>query len=210
MKNIKSLAVTAVLGLLAASASNVQASAEPEFAQTINYKLTIRTSTNWSTGNIQKSKIMSAKVTTKDILELLGEATTNDFTGAALVLINFGDGGVQVRQGTNVLADVTGFFNEESEDDVFIGTYDDDTGKDSYKGYWPQTIAFDDGRGNSFTFIGLVTESYSASAANDDDVRKISDTATLNGTGNGETADGDYFVATGSITTKGKGTDIWN
>jgi hypothetical protein len=199
-------ALTAVV-LSTAGAGSLRAQGD-NIVQTVSYNVTAMATTNWyKSGGIYKDKIIKVKVDTKVILELLGEATTNDFTGATLVLVNYGDA-VQVRNGTNVLADVSAFFTEESDDDVWSGNYNDNTGQENYISYWTQRLGFDDGRGHRFTLNGLVTENFTASAANIGNIRQVSDKMTLKGSGTGE-GEGEYFIVTGSVTTNGKGTDTW-
>jgi hypothetical protein len=209
MKMINLLGAMAVAGLVAFTGNYANAQGD-DIVQKISIKLTARMETNWSVGDLYKYKIIKVKVNTKLILQLLEEATTNapgTFDGASLVLVNYGDA-VQVRNGTNVLADVSRYFDEDWSDDVSSGTYDDATGKDVYRGYWIQWLTFDDERGHRFDLTGMVTETFKASAADDQDVRKVSDSMTLNGAGPGE-AEGEFLVISGKIVTKGKGTDIW-
>jgi hypothetical protein len=207
MKSRKLLTITAFIGLLALGASHIQA--QEDVVQKINIKVTARQTVDegWN-GNVYTWSIDSMKINTKTILSLLGTATANDFTGASLVSVNFGDS-IQVRKGSDVLADVSSFFTEDSSYDVYKEKYNYSTGQDKYNGYWTQTIGFNDGAGHRFNLTGLVKESYSASAANSSYVRKISDSQTLNnGSGTGMW-EGNFIVTSGNISVKGNGTDTW-
>jgi hypothetical protein len=210
MKTINLVGAAAVAGLLALSGTNVSAQVSHEIIQPLNFKLLAQAETNWSLGSVTKYKLVSTKVDTKTMLSLLEAATTNApgaFFGASLVVVNFGDA-VQVRRGTNILADVSDFIETDTSDDVSSGAYDDNTGKDTYFGYYTQSLYFNDNNGHQFTLSGLIKETFTASAADADYVRKISDSVVFSASGTG-TWDGEYIVLRGSITAKGKGTDIW-
>ena len=206
MKHFKVISGIVSGSMLALGAGTLQA--QTDVVETFNVQLTARASTNVTVNNIYKSKIVSMKVGNKDILSLLETATTNDFAGATLVYLLDSPAPFQVRRGTNVLANVSSFFTVDSSDDVYVETYNDNTGSDNYTGYWTQTLTFNDQRGHSFTLNGLVTEHYIASVANNVGVRKVSDTQTFNASGSG-TADGDFALLSGTITSKGSGTDVW-
>ncbi|MFO1476552.1 MAG: hypothetical protein U1F98_07870 [Verrucomicrobiota bacterium] len=184
-------------------------------ALTLSFQLTARGfTTNWS-GNVFKAKTYTGKVDTKIILGLLGDATASDFTGASLVLIfdpnSYTNSNVfQVRRGTNIVADVSSFFTITSgENDVYSETYDGNTGKDSYQGYWIQSLAFDDKNGHSFNLNGVTQETYNASAANKTTyIRKISESQKYTASGDGDDS-GDYYIFTGTVSAKGGWTDTW-
>src|SRR5947209_11505429 len=98
-----------VCGILLYVGGNVRA----ELVQTISVHLTAHVTTQVITNgttHIEKMKVVH--ITTKEILDMLGKATTNDFKGATLVTVNRGQA-YQVRRGTNVVADVSSFFTDE-------------------------------------------------------------------------------------------------
>src|SRR5690348_15316524 len=84
--------------------------ARADLIQTINIRLTAHVTTlDTTNGTTHVARMKVVHVTTKDVLEMLGKATTNDFKGATLVCVHRGEA-YQVRRGTNILADVSGFF----------------------------------------------------------------------------------------------------
>lgn len=168
-------------------------------------------STTNGTTHVEKMKIIH--ITTKEILEMLGKATTNDFKGATLVCVHRGQA-YQVRHGTNVLADVSGFFSDEGfSQDVIDQNFNSTTGKDSYHGFWLRTLTFNDHRGNSFTLNGMIEERYTAPVADSTGMQDVSDTELLTGQGSGTlnsdfggtTSAGDFALFSGTILFAGKG-----
>src|SRR5436190_19614181 len=88
-------------------------SAHSELIQTINIRLVARVTTQSSTdGGTHIEKMKTVRITSKEVLDMLGKATGNDFRGATLVSVHRGQA-YEVRRGTNVLADVSGFFADE-------------------------------------------------------------------------------------------------
>jgi len=71
------------------------------------------------------------KIDNAKLLELLGAATTNDFTGADLVVDHFGTG-FSVMRGTNILADVSYLLSRMGAGDLFVlrGTQSSDVSFD--------------------------------------------------------------------------------
>jgi hypothetical protein len=183
-----------------------------ELIQTINVRLVARVTTQTSTnGDTRMERMKSVRVTTKDILNMLGTATGDDFGGATLVCVHRGEA-YQVRHGTNVLADVTdSFVDESASDDVIDQDFNSTTGKDNYHGFWLRALTFDDQNGNHFTLSGMIEERYTAKAADSEGMQQVSDVETLNGTGNGTLTtvnadqEGQFALFSGAIVLSGKG-----
>jgi hypothetical protein len=188
--------------------------AAAELIQTINFHLTAHVTTLVSTnGTTHVEKMKIVHLTTKEVLEMLGKATTNDFKGGTLVSVHRGQA-YQVRRGTNVVADVSGFFADEGfSQDVIDQNFNSASGKDSYHGFWLRTLTFNDHHGNSFTLNGIIEEHYTAPVADSSGMQNVSDTVlltgqgsgTLNGDFGGATADGDFALFSGTILFSGKG-----
>ena len=188
--------------------------ARAELIQTINFHLIAHVRTMDSTnGTTHTQKMKTVRITTRDILEMLGKATTNDFKGTTLVSVHRGLA-YEVRRGTNVVADVSEFFADEgSSGDVVDQSFNSTTGKDSYHGFWLNTLTFDDHRGNSFTLSGIIEEHYTAPVADTAGMQDVSDhellsgqgTGTLNSDFGGTSADGNFALFSGTILLSGKG-----
>src|SRR2546423_12957683 len=145
----------------------------------------------------------TVRLTTRDVLSMLGSATTNDFTGATLVSVNLGES-FQVRRGTTILADVTAFIAEETSDDAHDDTFDNNTGRENFHAFWTRTLTIDDGLGNRIQLTGLVDDRYTASAADTNGNQKISEVENFTGAGTG-TLNGDLAVFSGSVLFSGRG-----
>jgi hypothetical protein len=185
--------------------------ARSELVQTINIRLTAHVTTQVSTnGDTRSERMKTVRITTKDILDMLGKATSNDFHGATLVSVNRG-AAFQVRHGTNVLADVSGFFTDEDfSADVIDQDFNSTTGKDNYHGFWMNTLTFNDQQGNNFTLTGMIEERYMAKTADAEGMQDVSDIETFNCSGTGTLAstgaqEGQFALFSGTITLSGKG-----
>src|SRR6267378_5397110 len=87
--------------------------ARSELVQTVNFRLVARvTGPSSATNDTAMSRMTTVRITTKYILDMLGNATSNDFSGATLVCVHRGVA-YEVRRGTNVLADVSAFFADQ-------------------------------------------------------------------------------------------------
>jgi len=179
--------------------------AHADLVQTINIHLTAHVTTSNSTNgttHIEKMKIV--RISTKEVLNMLAAATSNDFKNATLVTVNRGQA-YQVRRGTNVLADGSGFFTDDGfSQDVIDQNFDSSTGKDFYHGFWLRTLGFDDHRGNSFSVSGFVEERLLGSSADTQGMQVVSDLENFSGSGTG-TLNGDFVLLNGSIMLSGKG-----
>src|SRR5438874_557531 len=124
------------------------ASAQAEFVQTITIRATgRRKGTTNDTGTITIERMKTQQITTKDVLAMLGTATTNDFTGATLVSIDLG-AAFQVRRGTNILADVSNLIADETSDDAYDDVFDNATGRENFHAFWTRTFTVDAGPGD--------------------------------------------------------------
>jgi hypothetical protein len=186
-------------------------SGHSELIQTINIRVVARVTTQVSTNDGTRSERMkTVRITTKEILEMLGRATSNDFHGATLVCVHRG-AAYQVRRGTNVLADVSEFFIDESASaDVIDQDFNSTTGKDNYHGFWMRALTFDDQQGNRFTLNGLLEERYTAKSADSQGLQEVSDIENLNGAGTGTLVteanqEGEFALFSGAIILSGKG-----
>lgn len=183
-----------------------------ELVQTINVHLTARVTTQSSTNSdTHTERMKSVRITTKDILDMLGKATGNDFRGATLVCVHRGVA-YEVRRGSTVLADVSGFFIDEgASEDVIDQDFNSTTGKDNYHGFWLRSLTFDDQNGNRFTLSGMIEERYTAKPADSEGMQNVSDLETLNGTGSGTLTTANaaqeeqFALLIGTIILSGKG-----
>jgi hypothetical protein len=204
------IGILAIIGICSCLAPTAQA----ELVQTINIHLTAHVTTQVLTnGTTRIEKMKIVRITTKEILEMLGKATTNDFKGATLVSVHRGQS-YEVRRGTNVLADVTAFFTDEGfSQDVIDQNFDSTSGKDTYHGFWLKSLNFDDHHGNSFMLSGMIEEHYTASAGDTNRMQNVSDTEFFTAAGNGTlnrdfggtTATGDFALFSGTMLLAGKG-----
>lgn len=177
--------------------------ARAEFVQTINIRLTARQQgVSNSVGSVSFERIKTVRVTTQDVLRMLGTATTNDFTGATLVSIDLG-ASFQVRRGTNILADVSSFIAEETSEDAHTDVFDQNTGKEAFHAFWTRTFTIDDGAGNRIQLTGLVDDRYTATAADFNGNQRISEIENFNGAGTG-TLDGAFAVFNGTMLFSGR------
>ena len=176
-----------------------------DLVQTINIHLTAHvTVSNTTNGTTHIEKMKTVRIATKDILNLLAAATSNDFKNATLVTVNRGQS-YQVRRGTNILADVSGFFTDAAfNEDVIDQNFDSSTGKDFYHGFWLRSLGFDDHRGNAFSLNGMVEERMIGSVSNAEGMQTVSDVENLSGSGSG-TLGGDFAILSGTILLSGKG-----
>ena len=178
---------------------------QAEIVQGLNIQLSATTQgpTN-ENRSVLTMKYETMRVTTKDILNLLGEATSTDFsTNSKLVVVDFNS--VQVISGEDAF-DVSGFFSSgATSDDVFNDIVNNATGKEHKRTVRIESFAFDDTLGNNFDLSGFATETFSASAVKDDDgSQRISDRKKLNASGLGQVS-GDRAIFRGFITASGKG-----
>jgi hypothetical protein len=193
----------ALLGVMFLAAGNLQAQYYP---LAVNFKLTARFQASFVSNSVVETHRTSvARIATKDILKLLAAATTNDLTGARLVLANRTSTNFETLKGTNAVIDVSRFFSmTDSTNWVSDGTIHNRTGLYNLKNYSIRTITFNDGAGNSFQFSGLETDAFSA-AAGGQGRQKFGETVTVDGNGVGQ-YNGKVAVFSGTITLSGKAT----
>ena len=184
-----------------------------ELVQTVNYHLVAHVTTQSSdNGDMHFRQMKTVRITTKDILDMLGNATSNDFSGATLVCVHRGVA-YEVRRGANVLADVSAFFADQGATaDVVDQDINYTTGKDNYHGFWLRSFSCDDGNGDSLTLNSITEERYTAKPVDSQGMQVVSDIETLNGAGSGtlHTAanavqEGQFTVLSGTILLSGKG-----
>jgi hypothetical protein len=184
-----------------------------ELVQTVNFRLVARVTGPSSAGDETATRSMqTVRITTKDVLNMLGNATSNDFRGATLVCVHRGEA-YEVRHGTKVVADVSEFFADEgASQDVVEQDLNYTTGKDNYHGFWLRTFTCDDQNGDRLSLNSMTEERYTAKAADSQGMQVVSDIETLNGTGSGTlqtTANANqedqFAVLSGTITLSGKG-----
>lgn len=186
--------------------------AHSELIQTINVRLVARVTTLSSTnGEIHIERMKTVRLTTKDILKMLGNATGNDFGSATLVCVHRGES-YEVRRGSTVLADVSQSFIEEgASEDVIDQDFNRMTGKDNYHGFWLRSLTFDDQNGNRFTLSGMIEERFIAKPADSEGTQEVSDVETLNGTGSGTLTmanaehEAQFALMSGTVFFSGKG-----
>jgi hypothetical protein len=181
-----------------------------ELIQTMNFHLTARVTTQVSTnGDTRTERMKSVRITTKEILDMLGKATGNDFHGATLVCVHRGEA-YQVVRGDNVLADVSGYFTEDgSSEDVIDQQFNSTTGKDNYHGFWLRSITFDDQNGDRFALSGMIEERYTAKTVDSQGMQNVSDIENLNCSGSGtlntDGQDAEFTLLNGAVLLSGKG-----
>jgi hypothetical protein len=183
-----------------------------ELIQTVNFKLVGHVTTQDTVnGDTRTARMKTVRITTKDILVMLGKVTTNDFRGATLVSVHRGEA-FEVWRGNTVMAGVSQYFIDEgASQDVIDQTFDSTTGKDNYHGFWLSSLTFDDQNGNRLTLSGMIEERYTAKTVDPQGMQQVSDDETLNGSGNGTltTANADqeqqFTLLTGTLIRSGKG-----
>jgi hypothetical protein len=183
-----------------------------ELVQAVNFHLVARVTTQSGTnGDTRVVRMKTVRITTKDILDMLGKVTTNDFRGARLVTVHRGET-FEVWRGSTVLADVSKYFIDEgASQDVIDQDFNSTTGKDNYHGFWLSSLTFDDQNGNCLTLSGMIEERYTAKTADSQGMQQVSDDENLNGTGNGTltTANADqeqqFTLLSGTLIRSGKG-----
>lgn len=94
-------------------------SAFAQYTLHANFHLTAAVQEPFGEGPEQTFRTKTVKIDNAKMLELLGAATTNDFTGADLVVDHSGLGFSVVR-GTNVLADVSALLSRTGVTGTFV------------------------------------------------------------------------------------------
>jgi len=183
-----------------------------ELIQMVNFKLVahvpIQDNLN---GDTRTARMKTVRITTKDILAMLGNVTSNDFRGTKLVSVHRSEA-FEVWRGNTVLAGVSQYFIDDgASQDIIDQDFNSTTGKDNYHGFWLSSLTFDDQNGNRLTLTGMIEERYTATTVDSQGMQKISDDETLNGTGNGTltTANADeeeqFTLVSGTLIRSGKG-----
>lgn len=204
MKTTRKLIAVTVLGLGLFAAGALQAQDNPLVIQ-INMAVRVQaaSTTNHDVATFKANRL---RVGTKELLAILGAATTNDFTGASLVLANRHLSVFEVVRGTNVLGDVSRFFSMGGSTNYLItGTASSKSTRYNVMDSWIKTFTFDDGRGNSFSLSGIETDMLRAGAPDNQGHQKFSETTTLNGVGEGQIG-GNFGLFMGTIKMSRKST----
>jgi hypothetical protein len=183
-----------------------------ELIQTVNFHLVAHLTTQDSqNGDTRVARMKTVRITTKDILVMLGKVTTNDFRGATLVSVHRGEA-FEVWRGSIVLADVSKYFIDEgASQDIINQDFNSTTGKDNYHGFWLSSLTFDDQNGNRLALTGMIEERYTATTADSQGMQQVSDDETLNGTGNGTLTiantnqEQQFTLLSGTLIRSGKG-----
>ncbi len=183
-----------------------------ELIQSVNFRLVAHVSTESSqNGDTRVARMKTIRITTKDILVMLGTVTSNDFRGLKLVSVHRGET-FEVWRGNTSVADVSKYFIDEgATPDVVDQNFNSTTGKDNYHGFWLSSLTFDDQNGNRLTLSGMIEERYTATTADSQGMQQVSDDENLNGTGNGTltTANSDqeqqFTLLSGTLVRSGKG-----
>lgn len=153
-------------------------------------------------------KVITMKVTSKDLLGLLEKAYSADFPngfpfGSTLMLVNYDHFQVQASDGS-VLVDDTSQFLYYSDtysqtNYLFQGKENTLTQARSHTYTYGSYVQFDDPTNNvSFSFTGVTVEKFSKSTSDQFGYRKYQDMMTLTGTGTGGDDSG-FFVLSGKL-----------
>ena len=191
----------AALGLLLLAPGRLAAQSN----LTITAQLTLRLQANSRTNNgVTIDRTTTARLTTKDLLTILGAHVGKDFSGATLALASWDSTNVYVLKKGVLLEDVTPYFAFTAYGAVFDSTFNSRTGKQTYQAYWNQAWNFYVSDDNYFYFSGLVNETFTASSLNRFKLQTLAESMRLPGTGDGQLG-GSFAIVTGTITTSGKG-----
>jgi len=187
MKKLTSVLV--LIGLVVAATARVQA--QGLIPLSANFKLTVQAQglddEQVGTSPIFKSTIVKMKVTTKDIIALLGVAYATTFSNNVSLVIDDSTGDFLLVNGTNIVHNVStdGFmsnFYDLESDELFTGQFNDATGAEAFTDVFTNEIHFrDDPHNNRFVFVGLESFKFSQTAEG-----KFKDTYVINGQGSGE------------------------
>jgi hypothetical protein len=116
-------------------------------------------------GTVTTVKLSRFRATTKDIIQLLGEAKEMTFSPQAKLLLirrnieqGEEEGSFIVRDGTQPDCDVSEFFTVSSEGDIETGTFDEATGRYRNTILSITTLTLTIPESVSFTLRGLATE----------------------------------------------------
>ena len=208
------IALLVVVGVV-----NVQ-SAQTNIVQTLTFQLTAWTQGANTTNGTTTSVVASSRsIVTKDVIGWLGMATTNDFTGGQLLVLNtLGDPGsklrIVVRVKTTVPAkdvDVSDFFavvaHAATVNNYSFNNTNNLVGPGTYHGYWGFYLQNDDKHPAlpvTFQATGYGTDVATGIKGSKGVVLGLSDQFTMaNAAGTGM-ANGQPFVFFGSIIVGGK------
>ena len=166
MKSIQTgiIATSLAVGLLTLAPARIQAQPKAlTVALTATYQLPDVTS--GADQNITTSSTKSVKFTSASILNLISNNLGMSLKGYTLIYDPFADAIGATNKTTGDFQDASSIFSiDHSGTQVYSGSANSDTGKqsDTYTTY--VVITFDDGNGNAFTVDGLIKSTYSQPA----------------------------------------------
>lgn len=209
--------VLPLIGLCIAAAGSVRASDIPIFITTFSLKVSAQNTTT-TNGSIATTPPPASKsYTLANLLTRIGQDLSQNFAGGKLAVISSDTNSSFVitdSTGTNILADVSAFFNvQEGDFEIFSGAQNINTGLASPKGTRSHVfrLGFDDtGVGThsdnlSFFIQGIMTEMRSDTSPSGGVYNESRTVKMLNAVGEG--TDGTAaFLCTGSIMGSGKAT----
>jgi hypothetical protein len=157
-----------------------------------------------------KTKSTKVKISTSEIIKLIGESLSVSFSKQAK--LEYQDGSVSVVDGSDV-TDASSYLeidlDPHGQGGVWSGTdaIDDVSGDESQKlsGSYSVSISFDDGNGNSFEFNGVASENVSIAIPDKNGNQKGSDSISMKVSGDGQ-ADGSNVVGSATIKATASGT----
>jgi hypothetical protein len=219
MKRTKLIIGMAALWVLALGAPSVQA--QSIVPTKLTFKLAVQAQDMYEqqvgTSPNFKSTIFKAKVTNKEILQLLELACDRSFTGDTIAMDDVEGDFVVLDSSGNVVTNVTAggilsnFFDSEDKDYLEKGTHNDATGSENYTWTYFNALQFaDSANGNSFRVSGIEEWKYVYNGNNG----KYTDSFKFTASGAGALGtplDGgdtvDFFLLSGTITGKASGID---
>jgi hypothetical protein len=208
------IATSLVLGLLTLAPAQIQA--QPK-ALTVSLTATYQKPDviSGADQNITTSSTKSVKFTSASILNLISNNLGMSLKGYTLIYDPFANDIGATNKTTGDFQDASSIFSiDTSGTQVYSGSANSDTGKQSETYTIYMVITFDDGNGNAFTVDGLIKETFSLPAPTAAQVNNgvtpnatISFSGTVNGYGTvfGSDQNADTAVFTGSVSGGGSG-----
>jgi hypothetical protein len=191
-----------LLLILALSEGKLQAQYYP---LALNATLTVRFQESSSDRNgVSSYKTTVARLETKDLLKLLGAATSTNLDGARLVLAGRTSTNFEVLRGTNILMDVSRFFSINDSTNVLAdGSANSGTGVYRLENCFMRTVSFNDGAGTSFGFSGMAQDDFHGGSSGSHGQQNFGETVTLTGAGPGQ-YNAKFAIFSGSLTLAGQ------
>jgi hypothetical protein len=211
MQKTKFTTTIAVLGMLTLGAGNLCAGMSDLETVTIKCTVTIPGATTVK-GTVTKHAVDTMKVTTKDILNLIADNTSASFpSDAQLVMVDWQFfsvyNGDPNGAGIDLLDVSSDLMSASYNNDISKSTRNSSTGSETYDNTYITYLTFDDSlfndNGDYFHFFGLSNWKSSYNGNNG----KFSESIHAQGPLEGSVS-GDDFVGSGTMTGKGKGTEL--